>query len=65
MRTTDDKKQMILDILKKEGIISTTRIAEGTRSNIHITKDRLNKLQEEGLVKEVKTPRYLYWKLAE
>jgi DNA-binding Lrp family transcriptional regulator len=63
MTIKDNKRGMILSLLKEQGILSTTAIAEGTRSNIHITKDRLNKLQEEGVIEEIQTPRYLYWKL--
>lgn len=63
MENKINKEDQILSILKKNGTLSTTAIAEGTKSNIHITKDRLNKLKEKGLVEEIKTPRYLYWKL--
>ncbi len=63
MKTKINKKEQILSLLDQQGIMSTTAIAEGTKANIHITKERLNKLAEEGLIEIIQTPKYVYWKL--
>lgn len=63
MTTKTNKKEQIISLLKENGILSTTAIAEGTKANIHITKDRLNKLEEESLIEMIQTPKYVYWKL--
>lgn len=56
---------MIIEVLESQGLMSTTAIAQATLASVIITKDRLNKLEEEGLVESFQTPtKYTYWKLS-
>ena len=59
-----NKKEQILKLLKGN-VMSTTAIAEGTKANIHITKDRLTELEKQGLIKMIQTPKYVYWELTQ
>lgn len=58
-----NKKEQIINCLKSQGLASTTAISESTHSNIYITKERLNKLEEEGLIEKITTNKFTYWKL--
>ena len=57
-----NKKQIICDILKDNKMLSTSAIADMTKANIYITKERLIILENEGLIEKIATPRFTYWR---
>lgn len=60
-----DKKQRILNLLKKEGkLVSTTKVAVKVGSNYWMTEKYLGALEEENKVKRTRQLNSTYWELS-
>ena len=59
-----DKKQTILNFLKK-GRNSTTKIASVIKSNIWMTYEYLEQLEQEGKITKEQETNSCYWELKE
>lgn len=60
-----DKKEKILELLKKEGELSTSRISYAISSNQYRTEELLVELKKEGKVEKRQGKSGVYWKLLE
>ena len=58
-----DKRQLIIDFLKEEGMSSTGKIAGNIKSNQWSTEGYLKELLKEKKVKKMETPNATYWEL--
>jgi len=58
-----DKKKLIKEFLKKEGMSSTGKIASNIKSNQWDTLKYLEELKNNNEVKRTKTPNATYWEL--
>lgn len=59
-----DKKELIVQFLKKEGELSTSKIASLISANNYRTEKLLNELKKEGKVKNNLTKQGMRWRLA-
>jgi hypothetical protein len=59
----EDKKQLILNLLKKGERLSTNKIASMIKSNYYRTIDLLNELEKEKKVKQNKELMGISWSL--
>jgi predicted ArsR family transcriptional regulator len=58
-----DKKQTILNILKKEKKLSASTIANRIMANLDYAKRYLNELESEGKIKKEVKKNYTYYEL--
>lgn len=58
-----DKKEIVLNLLKENKILSTGKIAYLISSNQYSTMDLLRELEKEGKIKKEEQRRGTYWSL--
>ena len=58
-----DKKEIILKLLKKEGELSTSKIAHNISSNQYRTEEILTELLDDKKIKRRQAKRGVYWGL--
>lgn len=58
-----DREKRILNLLKKEKELSTSKIAHNISSNQYKTEDTLIELEKQGKIKKLQKKRGVYWSL--
>ena len=58
-----NKKQLILNFLKRNGQSSKSKIASAIKSDIWIAEKYLEVLESENKIKKVEVPNATYWEL--